>query len=62
MERWDDTYEHLEKEDPKMAYYLSMEYLQVRQRPRQSPCAESKPETPCTWRGSAPWCLLPPQR
>ena len=30
MERWDETYAHFTAENPKMIYYLSMEYLQVR--------------------------------
>jgi len=30
VERWNDTYAHFHKENPKQAYYLSMEYLQGR--------------------------------
>ena len=30
VERWDATYDHFEREDPKMAYYISMEYLMGR--------------------------------
>jgi len=30
IERWNDTYVHFHKTDPKQTYYLSMEYLQGR--------------------------------
>ena len=30
MQRWNDTYLHFHKTDPKQTYYLSMEYLQGR--------------------------------
>jgi starch phosphorylase len=30
VERWNDTYEHFHKENPKQAYYISMEFLQGR--------------------------------
>ena len=30
VERWNQTYAHFTEKDPKMMYYLSMEYLQVR--------------------------------
>ena len=30
FDRWNDTYAHFHKENPKQAYYLSMEYLQGR--------------------------------
>ena len=30
VDRWNDTYAHFHKENPKQAYYLSMEYLQGR--------------------------------
>ncbi|CAG9466914.1 unnamed protein product [Pedinophyceae sp. YPF-701] len=30
IERWDATFSHFEQKDPKMAYYISMEYLQGR--------------------------------
>ncbi len=29
-ERWDETYAHFTAENPKMIYYLSMEFLQAR--------------------------------
>jgi hypothetical protein len=31
-ERWDETYAHFTAENPKMIYYLSMEFLQARAR------------------------------
>jgi starch phosphorylase len=30
MERWDETFAHFTAENPKMIYYLSMEFLQAR--------------------------------
>ena len=30
QERWDETYAHFTAENPKMVYFLSMEFLQVR--------------------------------
>ena len=30
VQRWNDTYVHFHKTDPKQTYYLSMEYLQGR--------------------------------
>uniref|UniRef100_A0A453FXY9 Uncharacterized protein n=1 Tax=Aegilops tauschii subsp. strangulata TaxID=200361 RepID=A0A453FXY9_AEGTS len=30
LQRWNDTYLHFHKTDPKQTYYLSMEYLQGR--------------------------------
>ena len=30
VQRWNDTYLHFHKTDPKQTYYLSMEYLQGR--------------------------------
>ena len=30
VERWNDTYAHFHKENPKQAYYISMEFLQGR--------------------------------
>lgn len=29
MERWNATYDHMNRVNPKSAHYLSMEYLQV---------------------------------
>lgn len=29
-ERWDETYAHFTAQNPKMIYYLSMEFLQAR--------------------------------
>lgn len=34
QERWDETYAHFTAENPKMVYYLSMEFLQVRRAAR----------------------------
>ena len=30
VNNWDSTYAHFNDEDPKQAYYISMEFLQVR--------------------------------
>ena len=37
-ERWDETYAHFTAENPKMIYYLSMEFLQARPHARLRAC------------------------
>ena len=43
-ERWDETYAHFTAQNPKMIYYLSMEFLQARTRRarRRDPAADAR--------------------